>query len=133
MEAFSDVLERSVEAEQASLQALVSDQREQVALVAKIDGVLAGVCLLVRSELEPCHPVSPWLAGLYVAPEHRCRGVGRALVRAIEYQARQRGHRRVHLYTDGAVPYYERLGWSTIDRIEWKGTPTVLMARELQP
>jgi GNAT superfamily N-acetyltransferase len=102
-----------------------------VALVAKLDGVLAGTCLLVRSELEPCHPVSPWLAGLYVVSEHRGQGVGRVLVRAIEDQARQRGSRRLYLYTDSAIDYYERLGWSTIDRIDWKGSRTTLMAREL--
>jgi len=53
------------------------------------------------------------------------------LVRAIEDQARQRGRRRLYLYTDSAVGYYERLGWTPIDRTDWKGSPTVLMAREL--
>ncbi len=132
VEAFGDVLNASVEAEEKSLQAFTSDQNGQVALVAKLDGVLAGTCLLARSELEPCHPVSPWLAGLYVAPEHRRRGVGRVLVAAIEDQARQRGNRRLHLYTDSAIKYYERLGWSTIDQIDWRGFATTLMARDLQ-
>ena len=131
VEAFADVIETDVEAEQRSLKAFASDQSVQVALVARLDGVPAGTCLLVRSELEPCHPVSPWLAGLYVALEHRSQGVGSVLVRAIEDQARQRGRRRLYLYTDSAVDYYERLGWSTIDRTDWKGSPTVLMAREL--
>ena len=132
LEAFADVLETSVEAEQKSLEALTSDQTEQVALIAKLDGVPAGTCLLVRSELDPCHPVSPWLAGLYVSLEHRRKGVGKVLVRGIEDQARQRGNRRLYLYTDSAITYYERLGWTTIDRIDWKGFPTALMTRELQ-
>src|SRR3974390_1280534 len=87
VEAFGDVLETGVEAEKKSLEAFASDQSAQVALVAKRDGVLAGICLLVRFELEPCHPRSPWLAGLYVAPEHRRHGIGRVLVAAIEDQA----------------------------------------------
>jgi predicted N-acetyltransferase YhbS len=132
VEAFGDVLETGVEAETNSLEALASDQSAQVALVAKLDGVLAGTCLLVRSELEPCHPVSPWLAGLYVAPEHRGHGIGTALVTAIEDQARLRGNRRLYLYTDSAIKYYERLGWSAIDQIDWRGFQTTLMARELQ-
>lgn len=131
VEAFADVIETDVEAEQRSLKAFASDQTTQVALVAKLDGVLAGTCLLVRSELAPCHSVSPWLAGLYVALEHRRQGVGRLLVRAIEDQARQRGSRRLYLYTDSAINYYERLGWSTIDHTDWKGSPTALMARAL--
>jgi hypothetical protein len=59
VEAFADVIQTDIEAEQRSLEAFTSDQTVQVALVAKSDGVLAGTCLLVRSELEPCHPVSP--------------------------------------------------------------------------
>jgi predicted N-acetyltransferase YhbS len=132
VEAFGDVLEKTIEAEHRSLEAFTADQSRQAALVARSDGVLAGTCLLVQSELAPCHPVSPWLAGLYVAPEHRCQGVGRMLVRAIEDQARQRGNRRLYLYTGGASKYYERLGWSVIDRIDWKGIPTALMACGLQ-
>uniref|UniRef100_Q07LB7 GCN5-related N-acetyltransferase n=1 Tax=Rhodopseudomonas palustris (strain BisA53) TaxID=316055 RepID=Q07LB7_RHOP5 len=131
LQAFSGVLGGSIEAELASLQALVSDATEQVALVVKVDDVAAGTCLLVRSELEPQHAVSPWLAGLYVVPECRRRGLGTLLVRAIEDQARQRGRRQLYLYTSGAVAYYERLAWRVIDRIDWKGRATSLMLREL--
>lgn len=131
VEAFADVLEKDLEREQKSLETFTSDQTEQVALVAKVDGILAGTCLLVRSEPEPCHLVSPWLAGLYVTLEHRRQGVGRVLVKAIEDQARQRGRRRLYLYTRGAANYYERLGWSTHGQTDWKGLPTALMMREL--
>lgn len=131
VEAFGDVLETSVEAEVKSLAAFTSDQRAQTAVVAKLDGVLAGTCLLVPSELAPCHPVSPWLAGLYVAPEYRRHGAGQALVTAIEDQARERGYRRLYLYTRGAAGYYERLGWRAVERFDWKGSPATFMAQEL--
>jgi GNAT superfamily N-acetyltransferase len=130
VEAFG-VLETSLADESRSLEAFVSDHSQQAALVAKRDGVLAGTCLLVASELAPCHPVSPWLAGLYVAPEHRRHGVGQVLVTAIEDQARRRGHRRLHLYTSGAVRYYERLGWRSLEHVDWRGFSTTLMVREL--
>jgi GNAT superfamily N-acetyltransferase len=62
-----------------------------------------GTCLLAESEIEPNHDVSPWLAGLFVVPEHRRKGAGAVLVRAIEDQARQRGFSRLYLYTTVAV------------------------------
>jgi GNAT superfamily N-acetyltransferase len=117
VEAFGGVLERTIEAEHKSLEAFTADQDQQTALMARSDGVLAGTCLLVQSELAPCHPVSPWLAGLYVAPDHRRQGIGRALVRAIEEQARRRGNRRLYLYAGPASKFYERLGWIVIDWI----------------
>lgn len=125
------VLEASFDEERASLNAFASDQTQQVVLMARCEGEPAGTCLLAPREIDPVHEVSPWLAGLFVAPAYRRRGVGAVLVRAIESEARQRGHTRLYLYTDTAEAYYQRLGWRTIDRANWKGFDTVLMARDL--
>lgn len=129
-ETFS-VLETSIDAEIAALRAFVSDQEKQIALIARAGGEPIGTCLLVPSEIDPNHAVSPWLAGLFVAPEHRRKGAGAILVRAIEAQARLRGFGRLYLYTDDAVDYYRRLGWDVVDRTNWKGFDTALMVREL--
>jgi GNAT superfamily N-acetyltransferase len=128
--AFS-VLEASFEQELRSLELFVSDQSHGVALVAKADGEPIGTCLLVKSEIEPAHDVSPWLAGLFVVPEHRRKGAGSVLVRAIEDQARQREFSRLYLYTTEAVEFYARLGWTILDRTKWRGFETVLMVRDL--
>lgn len=128
--AFS-ALEAPFEEELRSLELFASDQSHGVALVAKADGEPIGTCLLAESEIEPNHDVSPWLAGLFVVPEHRRKGAGAVLVRAIEDQARQRGFSRLHLYTRDAVGFYARLGWVVLDRTDWKGLETALMARDL--
>lgn len=125
------VLATDVAAELRSLEAFVADPAHQVALIVKRKGAVAGTCLLVPSEIDPVHDVSPWLAGLYVAPEHRRAGVGEALVRAIEREARSRRHPRLFLYTTDAVGFYQRLGWRIIDRAIWKGFDTSLMTIEL--
>jgi len=128
--AFS-VLEASFKMELRSLEQFASDQMHGVALIAKIDGEPIGTCLLAESEIEPNHDVSPWLAGLFVVPEHRRKGAGAVLVRAIEDQARERGFSRLYLYTSDAVGFYERLGWQVLDRTSWKGFDTALMVRDL--
>jgi predicted N-acetyltransferase YhbS len=128
--AFS-VLKASFEQELRSLELFASNHNQGVALVAKSDGEPIGTCLLVESEIEPNHDVSPWLAGLFVVPEHRQKGAGAVLVRAIEDQARGRGVSRLYLYTTDAVGFYARLGWSVLDRTNWKGSDTALMVRDL--
>jgi predicted N-acetyltransferase YhbS len=128
--AFS-VLQASFEQELRSMDLLASDQTRGVALVAKADGEPVGTCLLVESEIEPNHDLSPWLAGLFVVPEYRRKGAGAVLVRAIEDQARQRGFSRLYLYTTDAVGFYARLGWLVLDRTNWKGLDTALMVRDL--
>jgi GNAT superfamily N-acetyltransferase len=84
--AFS-VLKASFEEELRSLELFASDQSHGVALAAKADAEPIGTCLLVESEIEPNRDVSSWLAGLFLVPEHRRRGAGAELVRAIEDQA----------------------------------------------
>src|SRR6516164_3409844 len=128
--AFS-VLRASFEQELRSMELFASDQGHGVALVAKADGEPIGTCLLAESEIEPNHDVSPWLAGLFVVPEHRRRGAGAVLVHAIENQARQRGVSRIYLYTTAAAGFYTRLGWAVLDRTNWKGFDTALMAHDL--
>ena len=129
-DAFS-VLKVSFEQELRSLELFASEQSRGVVLIAKADGEPTGTCLLVESEIEPNHDVSPWLAGLFVVPEHRRKGAGAVLVRAIEDQARRRGFSRLYLYTAEAVRFYARLGWTVLDRTTWKGFDTALMVRDL--
>jgi predicted N-acetyltransferase YhbS len=126
--AFPDVLGASVDDECRRLNDFIA-RDDGLALIALCNGEPAGTCLLAPKEIEPCHDLTPWLAGLYVAPEFRKRGVGAALVHAIEDAARQRGHRSVYLYTDDAEPFYARLGWTVQERLDWHGFPMALMVR----
>jgi GNAT superfamily N-acetyltransferase len=103
----------------------------ETALIALVDGRLAGICLLVMQEFEPLHDVSPWLASLYVAPEYRKRGVAQKLVAAIEDQARKHGVARLHLYTGDAEEFYLKCGWNLAEQGIADGEPYALMTREL--
>ena len=103
----------------------------ETALVAAAGGVPVGTCLLVREEIDARHDVTPWLAGLYVAPEARRQGIGGDLVRAIERHGRSRGVSRLHLYTIGAEGFYARLGWQVSERFDHHGEKFVLMHTDL--
>lgn len=105
----------------------------EIGLVAECDGRPAGLCLFVRDEADP-NPrpdLTPWLAALYVAPEFRQRGIGAALIKAIEDHARAVGAQTLYLYTSEAEAFYARLGWSVRDRFTQNGEACALMAREL--
>ena len=103
----------------------------ETALIAFVDGGLAGICLLVLHEFEASHDVSPWLASRYVAPEYRKRGVARRLVTAIEDQARGHGVARLHLYTGDAEKFYLKCGWSLAEQGFADGEPYAFMIRDL--
>jgi GNAT superfamily N-acetyltransferase len=103
----------------------------ETALIAEVAGKPAGCCLFVREEIDAKHDLTPWLASLYVAPAFRKRGVGGALVRAIEQHGRGAGCRALHLYTVSAESFYAKLGWITRERFDWHGEPMILMVRAL--
>jgi GNAT superfamily N-acetyltransferase len=59
-----------------------------------------------------------WLADVYVLPEHRGRGLGKALMEAVMEHASVHGLPRVMLATEDAHGLYERYGFEGLDRAE---------------
>ena len=84
-----------------------------------VDGqgeVVGGAGLAEFPAVDGCAEVQK----LYVAPAARRRGVGSALMRAVEDRARTLGYRTLYLEThsrlEAAVRLYEALGYSRADR-----------------
>ena len=130
--AFFEGSARTADEDAAGLRLLLAGDGFETALVARVDDVSVGTCLLVRHELEPAHNLTPWLAGLVVDDAHRGRGIGRALVAAIEAHAASIGVERLYLYTWEARDFYAGLGWVVGERLKQDGHPMLLMARELK-
>jgi len=103
------------------------------ALVAISDNDVVGTVALKDREL-PGLEYGPWLAGLFVVPDHRRRGIGALLVAAAERQASALGVRLLHLYTPASEGFYERLGWTVIERVALpSGTVSVMRKRVSGP
>jgi GNAT superfamily N-acetyltransferase len=129
--AFFEGTGRTLKEDTAGLRKLLAGDGFETSLVARVGGVPVGTCLLVRSELEPAHDLTPWLAGLAVAPEHQRRGIGTALVRAIEAHATSGGVSELYLHTWEARDFYATLGWNTVEMFEQDGGTMLLMSRRL--
>jgi aminoglycoside 6'-N-acetyltransferase I len=78
----------------AELAALAGDP-QFAGFVADDEGLLIGFAeATVRSYAEGCgDEPAAYLEGIWVAPGHRRKGVGRALLEAVETWGRARGHR----------------------------------------
>jgi len=97
--------------------------------VALADDELIGSASLVAHDMEIRMDLSPWLAGVYVAPAHRRRGIGSLLVRRVVQEAHDLGVPRAFLYTTGPENerFYAGLGWSVRERAEYRGKLRVIM------
>jgi GNAT superfamily N-acetyltransferase len=85
-------------------------------LVLLVNDVPAGMASLTAHDLDERPDLSPWLAGVFVAPEHRGNGYAARLVRAVEQAATDAGIPALWLYTRVAEGLYAKLDWQTAER-----------------
>lgn len=104
-----------------------------IALNMLTDELLGSVSLIADDDLPGFAHLSPWLASLYVAPEHRGMSIGSTLITAILDQARDLGHERVYLFTAGQEDFYLLRGWVPVERTVAHGHDAVVMTRSTSP
>jgi len=99
----------------ADLEACAGKDALPVCLVALDQaGAVLGTAALKQDSVGGDIADGPWLAALLVGHAHRSRGVGTALVGAIECAAKDLGFDAVYTSTDGASGIVEKRGWSRI-------------------
>jgi GNAT superfamily N-acetyltransferase len=86
------------------------------AIVAHDSAVFLGTASVIACDLDARPQYTPWVAAVWVDPEHRSGGIGGALVRAGAERARALGFDAAYLC---ALPhrheFYLRLGWQMIE------------------
>lgn len=86
------------------------------ALVAHRDDTFIGTVSVIACDEDTRPEYTPWVAALWVEPEHRRRGVGSALVDTAAGFAFGAGAGRVYLLSrPHRCAYYEALGWSVLE------------------
>ncbi|HEX7037880.1 MAG TPA: GNAT family N-acetyltransferase [Pseudomonadales bacterium] len=100
-------------------QRLDHDPNVDLPLTAEVGDTLGG---LAWGHIDPADPATVHLYQMWVAPEHRGRGIGAALLARVVDWARERGARRVALaVTCGNSParrLYERAGFRPVGQPE---------------
>jgi GNAT superfamily N-acetyltransferase len=96
--------------------------------VALADGKPVGSASLVDYDMEDRDDLTPWLASVYVLPEYRRRGIASALVNRVIEEARALSVETLYLFTWDQERLYAGLGWSVLERTEYKGERIVIMS-----
>ncbi|MBV9604378.1 MAG: GNAT family N-acetyltransferase [Solirubrobacterales bacterium] len=71
------------------------------------------------------------LDGLFVEPDHMRRGIGRALVEDACERARRGGAHRLEVTVGPAQPFYEKLGFVVVEKVQTRFAPAMRMRREV--
>jgi GNAT superfamily N-acetyltransferase len=90
-------------------------------LIAEVDGSAAGFALFFQTYSTFLTRPGLWLEDLFVRPEHRRGGVGKALLAGVAQVAAHRGCGRVEWsvldWNQPSIAFYQRLGARLMD--EW--------------
>jgi N-acetylglutamate synthase-like GNAT family acetyltransferase len=100
-------------------------------LVLLADGEAVGTASLTAQDLPERPDLTPWLAGMVVAPQARGNGYAALLIAAVEQEARGVAVSTLWLYTNTAERVYARAGWQTVETVQHDGKPFALMQRRL--
>ncbi|MBP2237101.1 putative N-acetyltransferase YhbS [Sinorhizobium kostiense] len=98
------------------MQEMLDDRPLPLGLVAHYGKQYLGSTLIVSCDLEERPQYAPWVAAVWVDPEHRRRGIGRALVGRAAEAAFGLGYDIAYLC---ALPekrsFYEAFGWNRLE------------------
>lgn len=92
---------------------------------------LCGFALLVAQNFEARQNLLAWLDGVFVRLQHRGKGIGSALVKRIEDEAKAQAIETIYLYTAHSESLYPRLGWLVIERRNHNNRNYAVMAKAL--
>jgi N-acetylglutamate synthase-like GNAT family acetyltransferase len=92
---------------------------------------MATVTYINNDDLPNAIEPGPWLAALFVHPNHRRHGIGATLVDVVVNHARQLRATDLYLYTADKVDWYARLGWRVVREAELAKRPVTVMTRSL--
>lgn len=99
--------------------------------VALDDNKPVGTSVLSHKDMLTRLDLTPWLAGIFVKPEYRNRGIASRLAQYAMEQAARMGVRRLWLYTPNSRSLYERLGWVFVEEQEYLGERVSIMRLDL--
>ncbi len=120
----------SVEARAARLQSWTNRDRIPLTVVAHAEGEVFGSASLIVHDMETRMELSPWLAGVFVGPDHRRRGIGAELVRRIMSEAAKLKVPLLYLYTVHSEAFYAKLGWTLLEHTVYRQQRVAMMTYE---
>lgn len=93
-------------------------------------GTYLGSVSGIESDFELRPQFTPWLAALWVEPQHRRIGVARTLISELLRRLFALGHDQVYLYAKPDISdYYMRQGWKMLER-DVDGMDVLIFSRE---
>src|ERR1041384_2478075 len=126
------VAEETLATRVAKFRAHLNRSALPIAWVAHVDSQVLGTAALRAHDLPGRDDLTPWLGGMFVAPQFRGRGIGTALCKVVEEKAKDFVEgRTLYLFTLDKQAWYTHLGWKTSDPCVWRGRAGHIMLKKI--
>jgi N-acetylglutamate synthase-like GNAT family acetyltransferase len=117
-----------VEGRAARLRGWCGRSQIPLTVVAVSEDELLGSASLIEHDMNTRMELTPWLAGVFVAPQRRRQGIGAALVHRILEEGLKLGVPRLYLYTVNSTSFYSDLGWRELEQTSYRGKSVTIMS-----
>ena len=122
------IYERLAPPDEAAQQRLIADgfgpQRRFETLIAEVEGKVAGYAIVYEIYSSFLARPKLYIEDLFVCPQFRGHGAGKALFAACAREAAQRGFDRLQWYVEGwnesVLAFYEQMGASRLNWQTWQ-------------
>lgn len=118
---------RDVDHRVARFEAHMRTGQVPTTFVALVGGDPVGSASLIESDMDSRPALTPWLASVFVDPDHRRRGIASRLVDRVVAEAATIGIERVYLFTPDQMNLYASLGWTEVEKVEYRGEVETIM------
>jgi GNAT superfamily N-acetyltransferase len=101
-------------------------------IIALLDGQPIGTAALKLHEMSDVFPdYKYWLGSVFVAPEHRGKGVAARLTNQVVKMAKERNYPQLYLQTAHLTGgLYVTMGWRALHQLNYKNTETLVMVND---
>lgn len=123
---------RSTQELQLKLKAYLNHDKLPLIILAQDGDELLGAAQLRFHEMDIYPKREHWLGGVYVASQHRGKGIANNLVSTIIDKAKELGVNSINLQTqDFTGGLYTRLGWQPVEQVTYHGIEVQVMEKLL--
>ena len=88
-----------------------------IALTDNSDNII-GFCVFKIENLKKCPEIYPWLSDVMILEKYRGRGYGKLLLQYGEKILKEKGFKKIYVWTDQAPDFYKKLGFIYKQKVE---------------
>ena len=105
--------------------------QEQIYIAQLAGEVVGAIALVDFDDVAEFRHLKPWVAAFIVGPDFRGRGVGSAMLEALEERARNFSIPKLYLWTEDQQDFYAKRGYQLIEHRQYPEIAIDVMGKDL--